>query len=158
MFSSLESKFILVLGVVIALMGGLGYLYFNYAQGQISTLTSNNAKLNDAVKLQTAAINSLQSAMQKQNAALSTLQTQSNTAETQRRALENQFNTNTIASQAATNRAQTETKMNLDTSGMFKDIETTTQGYAGTGVVTPPPAPKTGSNAMPPPAPPKGSK
>ena len=49
-----------ILFVVILVMGGIGYWYYNDTQATISTLTENNAKLGMAVETQEAAIESLQ--------------------------------------------------------------------------------------------------
>jgi septal ring factor EnvC (AmiA/AmiB activator) len=49
-----------ILLVVILVMGGIGYWYYNDTQETISTLTANNAKLETAVQTQEDAINSLQ--------------------------------------------------------------------------------------------------
>jgi septal ring factor EnvC (AmiA/AmiB activator) len=49
-----------ILFVVILVMGGIGYWYYNDTQATISTLTANNAKLETAVQTQEDAINSLQ--------------------------------------------------------------------------------------------------
>src|SRR5210317_2118590 len=49
-----------ILLVVIAVMGGIGYWYYNDTQAKIAILTENNAKLETAVATQEAAIDSLQ--------------------------------------------------------------------------------------------------
>ena len=49
-----------ILFVVILVMGGIGYWYYNDTQNTIATLTENNAKLGVAVATNEATINSLQ--------------------------------------------------------------------------------------------------
>jgi len=49
-----------ILFVIILVMGGIGYWYYNDTQATISTLTENNAKLGMAVETQEVAIESLQ--------------------------------------------------------------------------------------------------
>lgn len=49
-----------ILFVVILVMGGIGYWYYNNTQERIATLTANNAKLETATQLQEQAIESLQ--------------------------------------------------------------------------------------------------
>ena len=49
-----------ILFVVILVMGGIGFWYYNNTQERIATLTANNAKLETATQLQEQAIESLQ--------------------------------------------------------------------------------------------------
>jgi cell division protein FtsB len=49
-----------ILLVVIAVMGGIGYWYYNDTQAKIAILTENNAKLETAVATQEEAIGALQ--------------------------------------------------------------------------------------------------
>ena len=49
-----------ILLVVIMVMGGVGYLYYNDTQARMAILQDNNAKLNIAVQTNEAALESLQ--------------------------------------------------------------------------------------------------
>ena len=56
--------------IVIALLGGAGYgayAYYKDSQARIATLTTNNAKLDGAIKTSEAAIASIQKDMKKVN-------------------------------------------------------------------------------------------
>ena len=54
-------KLSLILLIVIACMGGVGYLYYQDTQDRIAVLTENNTKLESAVQTQEETINSLES-------------------------------------------------------------------------------------------------
>lgn len=59
--------------IVIALLGGVGYgayAYYKDSQARIATLTTNNAKLDGAIKTSEAAIASIQKDMKKVNTQL----------------------------------------------------------------------------------------
>jgi len=64
--------------IVIALLGGAGYgayAYYKDSQARIATLTTNNAKLDGAIKTSEAAIASIQKDMKKVNTQLKKVST-----------------------------------------------------------------------------------
>jgi Tfp pilus assembly protein PilO len=127
MFSSIESKIILALGIVIALLGIAGYFYWDWSQNQIKVLEQNNAKLEDAVKIQKETIAGLQEAAVKQNAAILDLQLRQNASNSSyTNTVRNIMKTN-IPVQASQNIQATEQQMQQDTQAIFGGIESATQ-------------------------------
>jgi septal ring factor EnvC (AmiA/AmiB activator) len=59
--------------LVILAMGGLGYWYYTDSQATISTLTKNNAKLEESLELSEAAVDSLEADVASAGRRMSTL-------------------------------------------------------------------------------------
>lgn len=126
MFSSIQSKIILVMGVVIGLFSIAGYFYWSYSQNEIRTLEKNNAKLEDAVNLQKDTIKSLEDAQAKQSAEIIRLQLNQNSAETNYRNDVNTIYKTDIPNMSRKDLKAAEDKINDDIRRMFNDIETST--------------------------------
>lgn len=126
MFSSIQSKIILAAGVVIALLGVIGYFYWSWSQDEIQTLTKNNAILTTSVKIQKETIEDLQKYAVIQKREIEMLQEQTNNAETRRRDLENKLRQLNIEASARNNRSELENKLNAQSLQIFSDIESIT--------------------------------
>ena len=127
MFSGIQSKIMLAMGVAIAILGIAGYFYWSWSQNEIRTLEKNNAKLEDAVRLQKETIKSLEAAAVKQSEEILRLQVNQNAADTNyRNDVNNIYQTN-IPELARQNLKAAEDKMNADTARMLNDIELITQ-------------------------------
>ena len=85
-FAGIAPKVIAALVALIILMGGAGYFYVKYSQHQISTLTSNVAKIQTAFTTQTGTIKALQDQATAQAQQVSQMQSDLSDAETQERA------------------------------------------------------------------------
>ena len=127
MFSGIQSKIMLAMGVAIAILGIAGYFYWSWSQNEIRTLEKNNAKLEDAVKIQKDTIKALEAASAKQGEEILRLQVNQNSADTNyRNDVNNIYQTN-IPELARQNLKAAEDKMNADTARMLNDIEAITQ-------------------------------
>jgi len=126
MFSGIQSKIILAGGVVIALLGVIGYFYWSWSQDEIQTLTKNNAILTTSVKIQKDTIADLQNYAAIQKREIELLQDQTNNAETRRRDLENKLRQLNIEASARNNRSELENKINAQSLQIFSDIESIT--------------------------------
>ena len=127
MFSGIQSKIMLAMGVAIAILGIAGYFYWSWSQSEIRTLEKNNAKLEDAVKLQKDTIKSLEAAAAKQSEAILRLQVNQNAADTNYRNDVNTIYQINIPEMARKDIKAAEDRMNADTARMLNDIEAITQ-------------------------------
>jgi len=164
MFSGIQTKIILALGVAILIIGGLSGLYFWYSQDKIDILQKNNAKLTTAVELQEATINTIIKTVKNQNQQLLNLQNGISAAETRRRDLEMMIQQLDIQAMARKDRNGLELEINKQTSNMFNELTRLTSPNTiivptETPTVATPPiprAPTSSSNNQPPPRPPAG--
>lgn len=131
MFSAIQSKIMLAMGVVIVLLGAAGYFYWRWSDNEIRTLEKNNAKLEDAVKVQKETIKALEAAQLKQADEILRLQLNQNAAETNYRNDVNNFTQFDIPAAARQNIKATEDRMNFDTRKLMQEIQ----------AITMPPAP-----------------
>lgn len=159
MFAGISSKLMLIQAVVIVLLLGMGYWYYNHSQYRIQQLSEDKAKLETAVQLQTETIVAQQAAAQRQNTESFNLQQNMQQAEITRRELEQRLRRMDLQMRARTNAMDLEQQVNRDISQAFRDIENLTQSRNRTTPVTTltPARPTTASNAsnvQPPPSPP----
>lgn len=127
MFSGIQSKIILAMGVVIMLLGAAGYFYWRWSDHEIRTLEKNNAKLESAVKIQKDTIKALEDAAAKQSAEILRLQLNQTSADTNYRNDVNSIYQTNIPELARQNIKATEDKINADTQRMLNEIEAITQ-------------------------------
>lgn len=127
MFSTIQSKIILAMGVAIVLLGAAGYLYWRWSDNEIRTLEKNNAKLEDAVKLQKDTIKALDDAQVKQAGEILRLQLNQNAADTNYRDDVTNIYQIDIPAMSRKDLKATEDKINADTRRMLNEIETATQ-------------------------------
>lgn len=126
MFSGIQSKIMLAMGVVIALLGIAGYIYWSWSQNKIDVLERNNAKLQTTVNIQKETIKSLQDAQIKQANEIIRLQLNQNSAETNYRNDVNNITQFDIPAAARQNIKATEDRMNFDTQKLMQEIQAIT--------------------------------
>jgi len=126
MFGSIAAKVAIGLVIVIAVMGIGGYVYFKHSQSVISTLTTNNARLEMAVREQEATIAAQVAAARRQNEQSTLLQQNLADAETRRRALETRIRRMNIEALARANSTQAQEQINSDAMQAFRDLEAAT--------------------------------
>lgn len=154
MFSTISSKIIIALVAVIIAMAVAGFFYFRYTQSTISTLTTNNARLEQAVQTQAATIAAQQAAARRQNEESLQLQQSLAEADTRRRSLEARIRRLNIESLARTNRAQAQDQVSSDAMQIFRDLEratTPSENPQPTSTTRP-------TSPMPPPRPPRSAQ
>ena len=115
----ISAIFILLLGIIV----GAFYWYFNYSQNEINTLEQNMAKLTEAVQIQQQAAQDQLTFEKQQNLNLATLQAQLQDANKVRTDLENEFLNTDINIQARKNAQALEDKMNKETAAALKALE-----------------------------------
>jgi uncharacterized membrane-anchored protein YhcB (DUF1043 family) len=153
MFSSIGSKLVLVMGVIIFMLLVSGAAYWSYSQRKIERLTADNATLLSAVSTQQLTIQTLEQHASRTAGLLETLQTDLNQAERTRRELELRLRRLNLQMMARTDAADLERRINSATQQVFRDLETITGAGAGT-TPQPPASPQT---TNPPPRPPQRS-
>ena len=116
---NISAIFILLLGIIV----GAFYWYFNYSQNEINTLEQNMAKLTEAVQIQQQAAQDQLTFEKQQNLNLATLQAQLQDANKVRTDLENEFLNTDINIQARKNAQALEDKMNKETAAALKALE-----------------------------------
>jgi len=114
--------FVVVLGVV---LGGF-YLYFNWSQDRIQSLQLDNARLTTAVEEQKKAIEAQQEFDRKQNDNLAELQVSLQQANDAKSALEEKFLKHDLESLARKDPKAIERRINAATDKAFRDIESFT--------------------------------
>ena len=127
MFSGIQSKIMLAMGVVIVLLGAAGYFYWKWSDHEIRTLEKNNAKLEDAVRLQKETIKSLEDAQAKQSEEILRLQINQNSADTNYRNDVTTIYRTDIPYIARKNIKEAEDRLNGDMNRMLNEIEAITQ-------------------------------
>jgi chromosome segregation ATPase len=129
----------IIIGLIIAILAlcGGGYLYFEYSQNKINTLTAANSQLRIAVATQEDTIRAQTDAIQRQNAAMETLQTSAAAAEDRRRELEQEIRNRNLENQALENRSSAEQTINTETQTLFRSIERSTAPNNTSRVRTP---------------------
>lgn len=152
MFSQIQTYLIVGLLVLITVLGGLGYWYFQHSQQQIATLRENAVKLEQAVQTQQHTIQAQQEAQERSNREVLQLQNRLSGAERTRRDLEVRLRQQNLEHQARTRRQDTETEINTQLQSQWRAFETLTGHVSST---TPPPT-TAGVTAdhQPPPRPP----
>lgn len=108
-------KFSLVLMVVIAAMGGLGYWYYTDTQQRMAILQENNAKLETAVALNEETITSLQADYQRVSEELTTISAEYQAIRRQNRLLAAKLEKIDLESAAVTNPEAIERAVNSGT-------------------------------------------
>lgn len=123
-FSSVAHYVIMGLIVVIIMLSAGSYWYFSYSQEQISVLTANSVKLEQAVKTQERVIQEQLAAQERTNREVIDLQTRLSGAERTRRELEVRLRRQNLESSARTRRAETEQEINLMFQEQLRAFET----------------------------------
>ena len=155
MFSSIQSKIILVQAGVFLLMLGMGYWYWSWSQDRLQQLATERAQLQTAVATQQQAITALERHAQESAMRVNQLQTDLASADQGRRALEARVRRLNLQMMARSDAADLERRINQATQEVFADLERiTTPGQSrATTPTTQAAAPRTG-RAAPPPRPP----
>ena len=132
-----------IFAVVLIVVGGMFYWYFDHSQKIIHQLEANNAKLEIAVESQKDAISALQLHARDQAIQVTELQTNLNTANSYRDTLEKKLRDHDLTVLARAKPKLIEDRMNAATAAVWNDLETITGSKPATTVT--PPAPTTGS-------------
>ena len=132
-----------IFAVVLIVVGGMFYWYFDHSQKIIHQLEANNAKLESAVESQKDAISALQLHARDQATQVTELQNNLNTANSYRDTLEKKLRDHDLTVLARAKPKLIEDRMNAATAAVWNDLETIT-GSIPTTTVTPT-APATGS-------------
>lgn len=127
LFSSISSKIIAVLIILLLSILSLSYWYFTYSQSKISQLTVNVSRLESAIKTQEETIAAQSAAQIRQNEESLRLQQTVNSAESRRRELERQLRARNSELLARTNPQDFERRINQETSQIFRNLESITR-------------------------------
>lgn len=153
MFSSIQSKIILVQAGVFLLMLGVGYWYWSWSQDRLQQLAAERAQLQTAVATQQQAITALERHAQESATRVNQLQTDLASADQGRRALEARVRRLNLQMMARSDAADLERRINQATQEVFADLERITTPGRPTSPAPQAAAPRTG-RAAPPPRPP----
>ena len=132
-----------IFAVVLIVVGGMFYWYFDHSQKIIHQLEADRAKLEVAVQSQTDAISALQLHARDQAAQVTELQTNLNTANSYRDTLEKKLRDHDLTMLARAKPKLIEDRMNAATAAIWNDLETITGGKPAAPVT--PTAAATGS-------------
>ena len=130
-------KISLVFLLVLGIMAGIFYWYFEYSQGKIQVLLENNSKLTAAVQTQNETIKAQEAFSLKQNQDITALQEGLQSANNDKNVLIQKLLKIDLNAHARKNSTATEKKINSATAKAFKDLE------AITGATSAKPAPIT---------------
>jgi hypothetical protein len=125
-----------IFAVVLIVVGGMFYWYFDHSQKIIHQLEADRAKLELAVQSQTDAISALQLHARNQATQMTELQTNLNTANSYRDILEKKLRDHDLTMLARAKPKLVENRMNAATAAVWNDLETITGGIP-TATVTP---------------------
>ena len=133
-----------IMALILMVVLGLGYWYYEDTQARIAILQENNAKLTVAVKTNEETIAVMKDHAIQQAAQIADLQTGLNQATQARRDLEAKFHDRDIAALGRSNAKLLEDKMNRATQRVFDDLQVATGGTAD-AVPLPPQKPTKGA-------------
>jgi hypothetical protein len=115
-----------IFAVVLVVVGGMFYWYFDHSQSIIQQLDADRAKLEVAVQSQKDAISALQLHAKTQAEQLVELQTNLNTANSYRDTLEKKLRDHDLTALARAKPKLIEDRMNAATAAIWNDLETIT--------------------------------
>lgn len=113
--------------LIMLVMTGIFYWYFEYSQGKIQVLEENNAKLTMAVQTQNETIKAQEEFSKKQNQDISALQNGLETATTDKDVLIRKLMRIDLDAHARKNPKSTEKAINKATIKIFQEIENITK-------------------------------
>lgn len=154
MFGSIGWKIVAIQAVLMLLMIGAAYWYWNWSQDRIATLAGENSQLLMATQTQEQTIQYLRDSAQNQATQMTLLQQSLADAERDRRSMEGRLRRMNLQLMARNNAADLENQINASTRSAFAEIERIT---SPTGRIVPsstPPAAQPADNSQPPPRPP----
>jgi len=131
-----------IMFLILVVVLGLGYWYYNDQQARMAILQENNAKLTVAVKTNEETIKVMRDHEVQQAAQIAELQTGLNQATQERKDLEAKFHDRDIAALGRSDARLLEEKINKATQRVFDDLQVTTGG-APDPVPLPPQKPTT---------------
>ena len=123
-----------IFAVVLIVVGGMFYWYFDHSQKIIHQLEADRAKLEVAVQSQRDAISALQLHAKDQATQVTELQTNLNTANSYRDILEKKLRDHDLTALARAKPKLIEDRMNTATAAVWNDLETITGGKPATTV------------------------
>lgn len=123
-----------IFAVVLVVVGGMFYWYFDHSQKIIHQLEADRAKLEIAVQSQRDAISALQLHAKDQATQVTELQTNLNTANSYRDTLEKKLRDHDLTALARAKPELIEDRMNAATAAVWADLEAITGGKTATTV------------------------
>jgi uncharacterized protein HemX len=117
-----------IMSLILVVVLGLGYWYYQDQQARMAILQENNAKLTVAVKTNEETIKVMRDHEVQQAAQIAELQTGLNEATQERKDLEAKFHDRDIAALGRSDAKLLEDKMNKATQRVFDDLQVTTGG------------------------------
>jgi len=117
-----------IFAVVLIVVGGMFYWYFDHSQKIIHQLEADRAKLEISVQSQRDAISALQMHAKDQAVQVTELQTNLNTANSYRDTLEKKLRDHDLTMLARAKPKLIEDRMNAATAAVWNDLETITGG------------------------------
>jgi len=117
-----------IMFLILVVVLGLGYWYYNDQQARMAILQENNAKLTVAVKTNEETIKVMKDHEVQQAAQITELQTGLNQATQERKDLEAKFHDRDIAALGRSDAKLLEEKINKATQRVFDDLQVTTGG------------------------------
>lgn len=115
-----------IMGIILLVVGGLFYWYFDQSQKTIRQLEANNAKLELSIKEQTDTINALETHAKDQAQQVVELQTDLNAANNYRATLEKLLREHDLTALARSKPGLIENRMNAATAKLWDDLEALT--------------------------------
>ena len=131
-----------IMALILMVVLGLGYWYYEDTQARLALLMENNAKLTVAVKTNEETIAVMKDHEIQQAAQITELQTGLNQATQERKDLESKFRERDLAALGRSDAKLLEAKMNKATQSVFDDLQIATGG-APDPVPLPPQKPAT---------------
>lgn len=123
----LSWKITAIFGVIMIVMGGLGYWYFTYSQGKIADLNNRMGSYETAIQTQQGTINVMKKSIDDSNAAQAQLSQQfSNVQASTTAALEKVFAKHNLTQDAQSHPKLIETDINNGTKKAAADFENIT--------------------------------
>lgn len=117
-----------IMSIVLLVIGGLFYWYFDHSQKTIRQLEANNAKLELSINEQKDTINALEKHAEDQAQQVVELQTNLNAANSYRATLEKLLREHDLTALARSKPGLIENRMNTATAKLWDDLETLTGG------------------------------
>lgn len=115
-----------IFAIILVVVGGMFYWYFDHSQGIIRQLEADKAELTVSVKLQQDTIAVLKSHAEEQAAQVNELQTNLNTANIYRDTLEKKLRDHDLTALARAKPKLIEDRMNAATTAIWNDLEAIT--------------------------------
>jgi chromosome segregation ATPase len=135
--------------LILVVVCGLGYWYYEDQQARMAILQENNAKLTVAVRINEDTIAVMRDHETRQAAQITELQSGLNQATQERKDLESKFRERDIAALGRSDAKLLETKINKATQRVFDDLQTATGGAPDPAPLPPQkPAAKGAANAQ----------